>query len=416
MTVVPSGGGSATGQEPFACDFHIHNVRNYMRDVDMNERGKQLIAPVLLLGFTTCGSAMAADEPAAPAAAAEPAKPAPGTLAGVLDASGITATGYVAASYYHSNGYSTYHQFDNKHDSFQLDQAALTIAFQPKEGFGALVNVAAGEDMKILNAAEGSNPNTFDVVQGFIQYATGPLTVIAGKYVTLVGAEVIAPTGNTNFSRSLLFFAEPLTHTGIRATYAASDTLSVVAGANNGWNYSSLSTSGSKTAELGVAWTPSKAFSLTAQAYVGKDPTFDAQRTLVDAVATYSATDALTLILSFDWGKQKQHAAGDPDLDWNGAAFYTNYALNDQWRVSLRLEYLDDKEGFVSGIVGTAQKFKEGTVTFGYAPVKSFELRMEARYDKSDKSTFVRKITTDTSINPFADSQTGVALQGVYKF
>jgi hypothetical protein len=382
----------------------------------MNERGKQLIAPVLLLGLTTCGLAMAADEPAAPAAPAEPAKPAPGTLAGVLDASGITATGYVAASYYHSNGYSTYHQFDNKHDSFQLDQAALTIAFQPKEGFGALVNVAAGEDMKILNAAEGSNPNTFDVVQGFVQYATGPLTVIAGKYVTLAGAEVIAPTGNSNFSRSLLFFAEPLTHTGIRATYAASDTLSVVAGANNGWNYSSLSTSGSKTAELGVAWTPSKAFSLTAQAYVGKDPTFDAQRTLVDAVATYSATDALTLILSFDWGKQKQHAAGDPDLDWNGVAFYTNYALNDQWRVSLRLEYLDDKEGFVSGILGTAQKLKEGTLTFGYAPVKSFELRMEARYDKSDKSTFVRTITTDTSINPFADSQTGVALQGVYKF
>ena len=358
---------------------------------------------------------MAADEPAAPAAA-EPAKPAPGTLAGVLDASGITETGYVAASYYHSNGYSTYHQFDNKHDSFQLDQAALTIAFQPKEGFGALVDVAAGEDMKILNTAEGSNPNTFDIVQGFVQYATGPLTVIAGKYVTLAGAEVIAPTGNTNFSRSLLFFAEPLTHTGVRATYAASDTLSLVAGVNNGWNYSSLSTSGSKTAELGVAWTPSKTFSLTAQAYVGKDSTFDAQRTLVDAVATYSATDALTLILSYDWGKQKQHAAGDPDLDWNGAAFYTNYALNDQWRASLRLEYLDDKEGFVSGLLGTPQKLKEGTLTFGYAPVKSFELRMEARYDKSDKATFVRSINNIVNSNPLANSQTGFALQGVYKF
>jgi hypothetical protein len=383
----------------------------------MNNFGKQLIGPALMLGITTCGAAMA-DEPAAPAAAAaaEPAKPAPGTLAGVLDASGITATGYVAASYYHSNGYSTYHQFDNKHDSFQIDQAALTVAFQPKEGFGALVDVAAGEDMKILNAAEGNNPNTFDVVQGFIQYATGPMTVIAGKFVTLAGAEVIAPTGNTNFSRSLLFFAEPLTHTGIRATYAASDTFSVIAGVNNGWNYSSLSTSGSKTAELGVAWTPSKTFALTAQAYVGKDPTFDALRTLVDAVATYNATDALTFILSFDWGKQEQHTAGDPDLDWNGAAFYTNYAFNDQWRVSLRLEYLDDKEGFVSGLVDTPQKLKEGTLTFGYSPVKSFELRMEARYDKSDKSTFVRTITNDPSINPFADSQTGVALQGVFKF
>ena len=382
----------------------------------MNKCGKQLIAPALMLGISTCAAAMAADEPAAPPAAAEPAKPAPGTLAGVLDASGITATGYVAASYYHSNGYSTYHQFDNKHDSFQLDQAALTIAFQPKEGFGALVDVAAGEDMKILNTAEGSNPNTFDVVQGFAQYATGPLTVIAGKYVTLAGAEVIAPTGNTNFSRSLLFFAEPLTHTGIRATYAASDTLSLVAGVNNGWNYSSLSTSGSKTAELGVAWTPSKTFSLTAQAYVGKDSTFDAQRTLVDAVATYSATDALTFVLSYDWGKQQQHAAGDPDLDWNGAAFYTNYAFSDQWRASLRLEYLDDKEGFVSGLVGTPQKLKEGTLTFGYAPVKSFELRMEARYDKSDKATFVRQINNAVNANPLADSQTGVALQGVYKF
>jgi hypothetical protein len=381
----------------------------------MNKCGKQLVTPALMLGIATCGAAMAADEPAAPVAA-EPAKPAPGTLAGVLDASGITATGYVAASYYHSNGYSTYHQFDNKHDSFQLDQAALTIAFQPKEGFGALVDVAAGEDMKILNTAEGSNPNTFDVVQGFVQYATGPLTVIAGKYVTLAGAEVIAPTGNTNFSRSLLFFAEPLTHTGIRATYAASDTFTLVAGVNNGWNYSSLSTSGSKTAELGVAWTPSKTFALTAQAYVGKDATFDAQRTLLDAVATYSATDALTFILSYDWGKQQQHAAGDPDLDWNGVAFYTNYALNDQWRTSLRLEYLDDKDGFVSGLVGTPQKLKEGTLTFGYAPVKSFELRMEARYDKSDKATFVRQINNIENANPLANSQTGVALQGVYKF
>jgi predicted porin len=242
------------------------------------------------------------------------------------------------------------------------------------------------------------------------------LTVIAGKYVTLAGAEVIAPTGNTNFSRSLLFFAEPLTHTGVRATYAATDTLNIVAGVNNGWNYSSLSTSGSKTAEVGVAWTPTKTFSLVAQAYVGKDPAFAAPRTMVDAVATYSATDALTLVLSYDWGKQEQHTAGGPTLDWNGVAFYTNYGLNDQWRVSLRLEYLDDKEGFVSGLVGTPQKLKEGTLTFGYAPAKNFELRIEARYDKSDKATFVRSINPDETTSPFADSQTGFALQGVYKF
>lgn len=363
---------------------------------------KWLTAPALVVGIAACGMAVAD----------EPAKPAPGTLAAILDTSGITESGYVAASYYHSNGYSTDHQFDNKHDTFQLDQAALTLAYQPKEGFGALVNVAAGEDMKILNAAEGSNPNTFDVVQAFVQYASGPLTVIGGKYVTLAGAEVIAPTGNSNFSRSLLFFAEPLTHTGIRATYAVTDTLNVIAGVNNGWNYSSLSSSGSKTGEFGIGWTPNKTFALTAQAYVGKDPALDAQRTLIDAVATYNATDSLTLILSYDWGQQKQHVSGDPDLEWNGAAFYANYALNDQWRVSARIEYLDDKGGFVSGL---HQTLKEGTVTFGYDPVKSFELRLEARYDKSDQDGFLRSIDSDGPTQ-LANSQTGIALQGVYKF
>ena len=240
-----------------------------------------------------------------PQKSAAPAAPAVPALSDLLTAWGLTESGYVAASYYHSNGYNTDHQFDNKHDTFQLDQAALTLSYQPKEGFGALVNVAAGEDMKILNAAEGSNPNTFDIIQGFIQYeATGPLTIIGGKYVTLAGAEVIALTGNTNFSRSFLFFAEPLTHTGIRATYAVSDTLSVIVGVNNGWNYSSLSTSGSKTGEFGLAWTPSKAFSLAVQGYSGVDSTYDAPKTLIDAVATYNVTDALTFVLTYDWGQQ----------------------------------------------------------------------------------------------------------------
>jgi hypothetical protein len=379
----------------------------------MSKHGMQWIGSAMMVMSAMCGVAFADEEPAKPATPAAPALPA---LADFLTSWGITESGYVAASYYHSNGYNTDHQFDNKHDTFQLDQAALTIAYQPKEGFGGLVNVAAGEDMKILNAAEGSNPNAFDIVQAYAQYATGPLTVIGGKFVTLAGAEVIAPTGNTNFSRSLLFYAEPLTHTGIRATYAASDTFSVIVGVNNGWNYSSVSTSGSKTGEFGLAWTPNKAFSLTVQGYAGKDPAFDAPKTFIDAVATYNVTGALTFVLSYDWGQQKQQPAGDPTLDWNGAAFYTNYAFNDQWRVSVRVEYLDDKNGLITG-TNVAQTLKEGTLTFGYDPIKNFELRIEGRYDKSTQDPFVRTIpSANEDTTTFADSQTEFALQGVYKF
>jgi hypothetical protein len=351
------------------------------------------------------GFAFAADAPAA-----APAGP---KLSDVLDASGIAITGYVAASYYHSSGYSTFHQFDIEHDTFQLDQAGVTIAYQPKEGFGALVNIIGGEDARVINAAENKTNSTVNVTQAFVQYATGPVTVMAGKFVTLAGAEVIAPTGNTNFSRSLLFFSEPLTHTGIRASFAATDTVTLIAGVNNGWNTTSTSY-GSKTGELGVAFAPNKMFALAAQAYIGKVELYNANRTLVDFVGTYNATAALSFVVSYDWFKQQQVDFGgvsSPDLKWSGVAGYVNYAISDLLRVSVRGEFLDDKDGFNTG---TPQKVKEGTVTFGYAPVKSFELRLEGRYDKSNEATFVNSL--NGAATNFYDHQTGVAIQGLYKF
>jgi hypothetical protein len=353
------------------------------------------------------GYLLAADTPAADAA---PAAPVGNKLSQILDAIGLSVTGYVSASYYHSTGDSTFHQFDIEHDTFQLDQASITVAYQPKEGFGALVDLTAGEDARVLNNAENQTNSAFNVTQAYLQYATGPLTVIAGKFVTLAGAEVIDPTKNTNFSRSLLFFSEPLTHTGVRATYAATDTLSLIVGVNNGWNTTSTSY-GSKTAELGVAYTPNKIFSMTAQAYVGKDPSADALRTLVDGAATYNITSQLSVVVNANWGKQdEQPSTGLHDLEWETIAGYVNYAFNDQWRISVRGEFLDDKEGFVTS---TAEKVKEGTVTAGYAPVKAFELRAELRYDWSNEPTFESRVN---KVATFGDHQTGFALQGLYKF
>jgi hypothetical protein len=365
------------------------------------------------------GVASAADSPATPAA---PAAPVP-SFADMLTNWGLTTSGYVAASYYASNGYPgggdggvSLHQFDTHHNTFQLDEAGLQIAYQPKTGFGALVDVIAGEDARILNSAEGGS-GTFDIRQAFVQYAAGPITVIGGKFVTLAGAEVINPTANTNFSRSLLFFeSEPLTHTGLRATYAASDTLNLIAGVNNGWN-TTTTDYGSKTGEAGIGWTPNKIFSLTAQAYFGKAgsySSFDAERTLIDVVATYNATSSLTFVLNADWDQQQDgvtDASGNThSATWGGIAGYANYAFNDQWRVSTRIEYFDDKDGFNTGV---DQHLWEGTVTFGYSPVKSFELRGEFRYDTSQATGFLRGIEPRTS---YGSSLAEIAIQGVYKF
>src|SRR3984885_11396730 len=290
---------------------------------------------------------LAADAPAAPAP-----PPVPG-LSDLLTGWGLTVSGDIAASYYHSNGYpgsaapdspvGSFREFDADHDSFQLDEAGLQIGYQPKTGIGGFVDVIAGTDAQILNEAEtnGSSSGAVDVRQAYLQYATGPLTIIAGKYVTMAGAEVINPSQDTNFSRSLLFWQlEPLDHTGLRATYAATDTISISVGVNNGWNYTDLSTSGSKTGEFNATWTPNKIVSIGVTGYFGKDDVlFNGQElSLIDFVGTYNVTSALTLILNADFKQTSGNGIDGDDATThiNGFAGYANYAISDSMRVSVR--------------------------------------------------------------------------------
>src|SRR6266581_2133936 len=221
---------------------------------------------------------------AAPATVLAQAKPAPvPTLDKILEASGISVSGYIDAMYTHSDknqaAFST-RVFDLENNSFALRQFGLFVAKQPKEGFGGLVNITAGKDAQVIhsfpelvsNGGSGltAGGSMFDVTQAFLQYSRGPLTVIAGKFVTLQGSEVIWTPTNVNASHSILFGAIPFTHTGVRASYTASDTATLYAGVNNGWDQLTDSNKG-KTLELGATLNPIKPLTLTISDYYGKE-------------------------------------------------------------------------------------------------------------------------------------------------
>src|SRR6266436_9555 len=393
----------------------------------MKKSGKQLIAPALMLSFATSGVALAADEPATPAAPPGP------SLKDVLTTSGIDIHGYVDAAYSFLSGSGLFTSgvadrvFDTEPNSFNLHQAALTVDYLPKEGFGGLVNLTAGRDARVI-ASLGEATSNFDVTQAFAQYAHGPLTVIGGKFITLAGAEVINSTQDTNYSRSILFgYAIPFSHTGVRLTYAASDQLSLIMGVNNGWDQVQDQNK-QKTAELGVSFVPNKLFSLAAQGYSGVEQlaggTFigagtHGVRSLIDAVGTYNATSQLTFILNVDWGQQENATSlvngSSIKARWDGAAAYANYQVNDQWRLSVGAESFEKKDGYRTGVI---QKWKEGTLTLAYLPVKFIELRGEVRYDKSDSSAFVKDSTFlgGTPGAGVSDNQTSVGVEAVYRF
>ncbi len=330
------------------------------------------------------------------------------TLSEVLDASGITATGYIDATYSYGNHSAELLPDDTSSvNTFALNQAALTISKLPSSGFGALVNIVdgteAGTGLYAPSYSYAGNLNSgshFDVLQAYVQYATGKVTVMAGKFGTVAGAEVAAPTGDVNVTRSLLFwYSEPINHTGVRVVYAPSSMASFTIGANNGWN-AETSTGSGKTLELGFMLMPSKAFVLNGAAYYGDVDVASGlgKKTLVDLVGTWTVSPSLTVVANVDWDKQEITGSGG-SFTWWAAAGYVNYAINDTWRTSLRFEYLDDQDGAIAGI---KQKLKEGTLTFGYMPAKNYEFRAEARHDTSDV--------------PGSTDITQAWLQALYKF
>ena len=88
-------------------------------------------------------------------------------------------------------------------------------------------------------------------------------------------------------------------------------------------------------------------------------------------------------------------------------AAYANYQINEPWRISVRAETFNDKDGYRTGIV---QTWKEATLTVGYASAKNMELRGEVRKDTSDKASFAYNdgIARKT--------QNSVGLEAIYKF
>jgi hypothetical protein len=386
------------------------------------------------------------------------------SLSDVLVNSGITAAGYVDGSYdatfNSTNGVTTgqvpLHAFDTNSNTFEVNQAALTLSYLPSDGFGALVNVIAGEDAKVINSvySPGSGSD-FALTQGYVQYAHGPWTVIGGRFVTLAGNEVIDETKNTNISRSLLFTnLEPLVHTGVRASYKFSDMLTGYLGVNNTALGLAQDADKPKTFEVSAAITPNSATSIALTDYYGVDQFSgtETKNNYLDLVASWQATTALQLVLNGDYARGIGSLDVDPGTflgmlpasavptypasctagtsipsctpglsSGEGVAFYVNDQINDKWKGSLRAEYTAFKAD-PTGVTGSGMAHvAEVTLTGDYSATKNFDLLGEVRDDYGSASATgigSAGLFPDTSntTSGTQKSQAEVLVKAIYKF
>src|SRR6266478_6159273 len=249
---------------------------------------------------------------------------------------------------------------------YTFNMAEFSAKKDPSERypFGFGVVLTAGQDAQknhALGIFRGSddafpfrNTPAFDLEEAYGSYKVplgSGLTVKAGKFVTLLGYEVIESPNNLNFSRSFLFgLAIPFTHTGGLLSYSFTDWFSVTAGVVEGWDVSDDNNSSpAYTGQFAV--TPLKDLSTALNWIVGPEQNSNntRQRWVTDLTATYAGFKNLTLGANVDVAGEERVPAlvatrQDGDASWWGWALYAAYDWTDKLRSAIRFEFFDDPQ------------------------------------------------------------------------
>ncbi len=389
---------------------------------------KALAAAFFAVGISLCAPLAASAQPApSPAPTAKPAaSPSPAASAApaptptpykLITINGSADAGYTAiagsdtarfvtgtpsrvfdgstGAFFDANGGRQLAPANDFANALDLQNANLQVTLNGPFISGKLEG-SFGTDADVI-ASNGQSRSGSNLTQAYLQAAKGPFTLIAGKFSTLAGAEVIEAPGNSNYSRSYLFgYTIPFTHTGARLTYTLNPKASIVVGANNGWDDWKFAGK-KKTLEGALLLTPTPGYALTLDTYNGNDfalggnaalnvPPVYTNRMLYDGVLTVHPTSALTLIANYDNGTQLADGTGAfPTAHWNGIAGYVNYAFTPVYGISLRKETFGDPEGFRTSI---AQRLQSNTATINYTPGSNFIFRVEYRLDTSTTNAF----------------------------
>ncbi len=341
------------------------------------------------------------------------------TLSDVLDASGISVTGHASGSYAYDR-VSGDTVTTNATNQFTFDQAELLISKLPAEGFGAAVDIFAGQDVSggtynygpttpssVLPIGggfqhfSGSSNSEINLHQAYVQYATGGLTVIGGKFATLAGYEVASDPLNTNATRSILFSQQAFTLTGVRAGYKFNDMVTAYAGLSNSATGTTTDFNDQKTVELGVALAPVTGLTINVTDYIGNEGGSGNKTNLADLVVAYTVGD-LSFALNGDYNTTKLASGSKTTL--SGVALYANYQVTKTFRAGIRGELAQIKD---SGPSTFKNKANEITLTGDYSAAKNFDVVSDLRF-----GTVKDDLATPTT----TDRQTTFVVKAIYKF
>jgi hypothetical protein len=397
---------------------------------------RSTVPAVLLLSLAT--PAMAQDPEGDPADTTEPETRAEGAATTephiteeaapggkwyeTLQVNGFVSFGYtlnVNRPFNSLNGLRWFDPFDN---SLTIDVAELVLqkTVSNPNDVGFRIDLEAGATIPVISASVGlfrADPtelgSNFDLQQAYVSWIAGVgngLRLDFGKFITHVGAEVIEGYDgyNDNYSRGFLFgLAIPFTHTGVRATYPFSDTVTGMFMIVNGWD-NTLDTNDMKTfgAQVAIAAGGMANIYLNwvgGPEQVGEDGNW---RNLLDVVAILTLNEQLKLMFNADLGFETfDIPGGESDTaKWFGLAAYLTYKATDTFQISLRAEFMSDADAARTGLVdddGDGVNLIGLTATPCVTLGEHVVLRADLRLDVASVQAFATDEATDPSKTQF---------------
>ena len=279
-------------------------------------------------------------------------------------------------------------------DSFQLDQFWLTLDKAPTEesraGFHAdMVWGETAQQQALSGSSFDGGRDSGLIYTGYVSYLApigSGVRFDAGKLATTLGAEVLQTNINLNVTEGVVFQKlQPFTHTGIAATTALTDSLTLVTGVvNEVYRDTNVSVDRDKAgiAQLKFA---GDTFGFNVGAIVGQDPTAvrcdasedECNTSVFDVVATFSPTDSFTGWINFDW--VRSFGVDVNEGDKYGIATAGRFALTDSTGIGGRFEYLEQDGSLVGS---NDQQYVTATGTIDHALTEGLVVRGELRYDR----------------------------------
>lgn len=339
----------------------------------------------------------------APAAPTAPVPAAPSGLSPKLSIGGYIETAYTYAFEKPSNGILNYRGFDNRHNTFTIQNVVLDATGSIGD-FSARIALQVGQTPNTYylfeprqagaDGAPAATPEAFRHVQQAILTWKAPvlrgLDVSAGIFLSPIGFEVLQAKDDWNYSRSNLFFGLPYYHTGIRASLPVTDRLTLTTMICNGWN-SVVDNNDDKSLITQATYTIPDRLQISALYLGGAERSKGAAegrpwRHTFDLWAQVDATSWLSFAAHGDAGLERNQFGVS---SWGAFALYARAKALDWLSFAGRFDrFAEHVPTNASPIFFPASWVSSGTLTAEVRPIDHLTARVEYRHDQAAKAMY----------------------------